>query len=69
MQTENLPTEELKKFGIINEDLSFFKKTESGRHPKISAGLHHRRRQRQEQGNLPTHGKQHPTESHLSGAG
>ncbi len=26
MQTENLPTEELKKFGIINEDLSFSKK-------------------------------------------
>ena len=26
MQNENLPTEELKKFGIINEDLSFFKK-------------------------------------------
>jgi hypothetical protein len=28
MQTENLPTEELKKFGIINEDLVIFKKTE-----------------------------------------
>ena len=26
MQNENLPTEELKKFGIINEDLSFSKK-------------------------------------------
>lgn len=26
MQTENLPTEELKKFGIINDDLSFTKK-------------------------------------------
>jgi len=26
MQTENLPTEELKKFGIINDDLSFSKK-------------------------------------------
>lgn len=26
MQTENLPTEDLKKFGIINEDLSFSKK-------------------------------------------
>ena len=26
MQTENLPAEELKKFGIINEDLSFSKK-------------------------------------------
>jgi hypothetical protein len=25
MQNENLPTEELKKFGIINEDLSFSK--------------------------------------------
>ncbi len=26
MQTENLPTDDLKKFGIINEDLSFSKK-------------------------------------------
>ena len=26
MQNEHLPTEELKKFGIINEDLSFSKK-------------------------------------------
>ena len=26
MQNENLPTEDLKKFGIINEDLSFSKK-------------------------------------------
>ena len=25
MQTEHLPTEDLKKFGIINEDLSFSK--------------------------------------------
>ena len=30
MQNENLPTEELKKFGIINEDLSFSKKTKCG---------------------------------------
>ena len=41
METNNLPTDELKKYGIVEPDNSFSKKTISGGYPKISARLHY----------------------------
>ena len=41
MQTNNLPTDELKKYGIVEPDNSFSKKTISGGYSKISSRLQH----------------------------